>query len=96
MMGKVITILEAKVSEDKWDVLRKGYLGLKKGRGGPLQSFLTQLKDDPSAWRIITVWKDMETLQKMRSSTEVPGGVLVFRNAGAEPTLTIFEVKEEI
>ena len=62
----------------------------------PLQSFLLQMKEDPKLWRIVTVWESMEVLQKMRSSGETPAGILVFREASAESTLSIFEAKEEI
>ena len=97
-MNKIITILEATVSESKWDTLRKAYLAVKVKQLAvmPLQSFLLQMKEDPKLWRIITVWQSMEVLQKMRSSGETPAGVLMFREAGAEPTLSIFEAKEEI
>ena len=97
-MNKIITILEARVSENKWDTLRKAYLAVKVKQLAvmPVQSFLLQMKEDPKLWRIITVWESMEVLQKMRSSGEAPAGILMFREAGAEPTLSIFEAKEEI
>lgn len=43
-------------------------------------------------WRLATVWDSREALEGYRASVETPGGVLMFRSAGAEPTLTIFEV----
>ena len=97
-MNKIITILKASVSESNWDTLRKAYLAVKVKQLAvmPLQSFLLQMKEDQKLWRIITVWESMEVLQKMRSSGETPPGVLMFREAGAEPTLSIFEAKEEI
>ena len=97
-MNKVITILEARVSEEKWDNLRNAYRAVKAKQLAPmpLQSFLLQMKEDPKLWRIVTVWESMEVLQKMRSSGETPAGILVFREATAEPTLSIFETKDEI
>ena len=97
-MNKIITFLEARVSEEKWDNLRNAYRAVKAKQPAlmPLQSFLLQMKEDPKLWRIVTVWESMEVLQKMRSSGETPAGILVFREAGAEPTLSIFETKDEI
>ena len=97
-MNKIITILEARVSEEKWDTLQNAYRAVKAKQSAPvpLQSFLSQMKEDPKLWRIITVWESMEILQQMRSSGETPAGILVFREAGADPTLSIFEAKEEI
>ncbi|MBI2607457.1 MAG: hypothetical protein HYW51_01385 [Candidatus Doudnabacteria bacterium] len=97
-MNKIITILEAKVNEQKWDILQNAYRAVKENQSGPmpLQSFLLQMKEEPTLWRIISVWESIEVLQKMKSSGETPAGVLVFREAGADPTLSIFEAKEEI
>ncbi|MBI3956945.1 MAG: hypothetical protein HY340_03050 [Candidatus Kerfeldbacteria bacterium] len=97
-MNKIITILEAKVHEQKWDALRSAYRAVKENQPTPmpLQSFLVQMKEDPMLWRIISVWENMGVLQKVKSSGETPAGVLVFRQADAEPTLSIFEAKEEI
>ena len=97
-MDKIITMLEARVTEDKWGALRNAYLALKAKKVAimPLQSFLVQMKEDPKLWRIVTVWESMDVLQKMRSSGETPAGILVFREAAAEPTLSIFEAKEEM
>ena len=97
-MNKIITILEARVSEERWGILQNAYRAVraKQSMPMPLQSFLLQMKEDPSLWRIITVWESMKVLQKMRSSGETPAGILIFREAGADPTLLIFEAKEEI
>ena len=97
-MNKIITILEARVSEDKWDTVQRAYRALKEKQTTPmpLQSFLLQMKEDQELWRIVTVWENMEVLQKMRSSGATPAGILIFREAGAEPKLSICEMKEEM
>ena len=97
-MNKIITILEARVNEQKWDTLRSAYQAVKENQPAPmpLQSFLMQMKKEPMLWRIISIWESMEVLLKMKSLGETPAGVLVFRQADAEPTLSIFEAKEEI
>jgi quinol monooxygenase YgiN len=55
-------------------------------------SYLAQDRSDKSIWRIVTVWKSREDLEAYRQSVETPAGVLMFREAGAEPVLSISEV----
>ena len=61
----------------------------------PTQSFLIQNKETPTLWRIMSIWEDMESLQKVRQSGETPAGILIFKAAGAEAKLEAFEVKQE-
>lgn len=98
-MAKIITILEAEVSEKNWDTLQKAYRTLKEKEPVPpglVLSFLLQKKENPKLWQLMGIWESMEVLEKMRSSGETPAGILVFREAGAEPTLSLFKAREEI
>ena len=93
----VITILEASVLEEKWIVLQDAYKKLgKSSNNRPSESFLVQNKDNPKIWRIISIWKDLETLQNVRESGKTPTGILIFREAGAKPALSVFDVKEKL
>ncbi len=90
----VITILEAKVEPVKWSALQNAY---KKGTAGQLppqmiQTFLIQSMANKMIWQIVSVWKSREALDEMKKSVETPAGVLMFQAAGAEPTLSVFEV----
>ncbi len=60
-----------------------------------MQSFLIQNAKDEELWRILTVWQSQEALDAMRSSGETPRGVLIFRSAHAEPTLSIFKIEKQ-
>ena len=94
--NRIITILEAYVSQENWVTLQKAYRELgEKSKMRPTQSFLIQNKETPTLWRIISIWEDMDSLQKVRQSGETPVGVLIFRAAGAEPKLEVFEAKQE-
>jgi len=95
--NRIVTILEAHVSQENWEILQKAYRELGgKSKMRPAQSFLIQNKETPTLWRIISVWQSMESLQKLRQSGETPTGILIFRAAGAEPKLEVFEAKEEL
>jgi hypothetical protein len=94
-LDMVITVLEAKVSSDKEDALRGAYATAVASPDelspSIVETFLVR-QADSDVWRIFTVWRSREELEDYRRSVETPRGVLIFRAAGAEPTLLINEV----
>jgi quinol monooxygenase YgiN len=89
----VITILEAHVGGENWVTFQKDFKNrIKKLPPQMVQTFLLQSAADPTLWQIISVWKSREALDEMRNSGETPEGVVMFRNVGAEPKLSIFTV----
>ena len=93
----VITILEAHVSKENWTALENAYqTGAQHREAGLVQSFLVQSVKDFELWRIVTIWQSKETLEEMRKSVEIPRGVLMFREANAEPALSIFNIVHQI
>jgi len=89
----VMSVLEARVAPEQWETLRAAY-GNRASvlPPGIVESFLVQSSMDPESWRIMTIWRSREDLAAMRQSEGTPTGVLIFRDAGAEPTLTVFAV----
>lgn len=89
----VITVLEARVSAEKAALLQETFQSA-VGRldAGIVQTFLLHGLRDADLWQIVTVWESRAALDAMRQSGETPRGVLIFRAAGAEPALTLFEV----
>ena len=91
----VITILEAHVEEDRSSDLQAAYReGITQLPPQMVQTFLVQDGSEKTDWRIISVWKSRKALEEMRNSGETPGGVLIFRAAGAEPSLTVYDVRD--
>ncbi len=93
---QVMTILEAEVAAERVAALEAAY---REAIGQALepgleQTFRVRDAKNPHAWRINTLWESREALVAMRQSGETPRGVLIFRAAGAEPTLTILEVAQ--
>jgi quinol monooxygenase YgiN len=89
----VITILEAKVESDKQSILKTAYSkAVANLDEGIVETFLVSDALDNDVWRIMTVWKDREALSAMRFSGEIPKGVLIFKEAGVEPILTLLGV----
>ena len=89
----VITVLEAHVDADHWVAFQTDYKNRTKHLPPQMvQTFLLQSAMDQTLWQIVSVWKSREALDEMRNSGETPEGVIMFRNAGTEPKLSIFNV----
>ncbi len=89
----VVTVLEARVAPEEEQKLLASYTSsIKNLDRGIVETFLAHGTDDRSIWRILTVWEDREALEAMRKSGSPPRGVVIFREASANPTLTILDV----
>ncbi len=89
----VITVLEAHVAAEKAAVLQETYRSsVDRLDAGIVETFLLHSAKDAELWQIVTVWESRAALDAMRQSGETPRGVLIFRAAGAEPALAVYEV----
>ena len=89
----VMTILEAQVSPEKATMLEGTFAqAIEHLDAGIIQTFLLRSSKESGVWQIVTVWESREALEAMRQSGETPRGVLIFRSADAEPTLSVFGV----
>lgn len=94
----VLTVLDSHVDQDKVPALQAAYAAtVASGERPPglVRSQLVRDTADPEHWRIQTWWESRQALDAMRAAG-TPGGVLMFRAAGAEPALTIFEVMDTL
>lgn len=88
----VLTVLEAQVAPGQEAALQAAYAAAAAELpAGLVRSELLRDARDPTQWRIQTWWSSLAALDAMRSAG-TPAGMLMFRAAGAEPTLGIFEV----
>ena len=89
----VLTVLEANVPEANAPLLRAAYDAAARESlpEGLVRTELLQDIRDPARWRIQTWWASRDALEAMRSAG-TPAGVLMFRSAGAEPTLSVFDI----
>jgi hypothetical protein len=96
----VLTILEAIVEPERASDLQAAFRNAGAGPGsippGLVRSHLMSDASDGKRWRIETLWTSREALMAMRQQGGTPAGVLMFRAAGAEPSLSIFEVASTI
>jgi heme-degrading monooxygenase HmoA len=91
----VITILEAQLDLDRGAILQASFKeAIQNLDEGIIQTFLLQNPRNLNQWCIETIWKSSEALNEMRKKEEPPKGVAMFREAGAEPKLSIFNVVE--
>ena len=90
----VMTVVEAHVAPENWSALENAYSkALESLPAQIVQTFLAHSTTDATVWQVISVWRSYEALIEFRRSVETPGGVLIFRSAGAEPSfLSILDV----
>jgi len=93
----VLTILEATVSPDRTADLEFAFRAA-AGQVPPglVRSHLICATSDRTRWRIETLWQSRAALDAMRQTGATPAGVLMFRAAGAEPALSVFDVSATI
>ena len=92
----VLTILEAVVAPDRVADLQAAYRNAAaETPPGLIRSYLIVAADEPTRYRIETLWSSRDALLAMRQAG-TPAGVLMFRAAGAEPTLSIYNVTATI
>lgn len=88
----VVTMLEARVDAERAQDLQQAFSGATGDLPPSIVETLLLSAADTDVWRLVTVWRSSEDLDAYRASVETPEGVRMFRAAGAEPTLTIFDV----
>jgi heme-degrading monooxygenase HmoA len=93
----ILTVLEARVPPGAEIALQgafrsAGQQGLPEGL---ISTELVRDVRDPARWRIQTRWQSRAALDAMRRQG-TPAGVLMFRAAGSEPELSIFEVVAQL
>ncbi len=94
MANQVMTVLEARVPADRWSAMEEGYARMAGNRPAQLEhGFVVQSVDDPTLWRVVGIWQSRAALEEYQRSVAAPGGVLLFRSVGVEPTMSLFEVK---
>ena len=96
-MTPVVTVLEASVLPDRGEDLQAAWTAVASGPlpAGLVRSHLLRDSNDPSRWRIETVWESRDALSVMRRAGK-PKGVQMFEAAGAEPALSVFEMVDEV
>lgn len=92
----MISILEGRVARENWPLLEQAYQRSSGGTPPGLeQSFLIHSIEDEEIWQIVTVWSGKTSLKQIQQSKEAgitPRGVLIFREAHAEPVHSVFDV----
>ena len=88
----VLTVLEGTVAPERAAALQAAFRNAAtQAPPGLVRSHLVTAVADPTRWRIETLWASREVLATMRQAG-TPAGVLMFRAAGAEPSLSVYDV----
>jgi hypothetical protein len=94
MSTRIVTIIDANVASDREQALLDGFRQMNEGRKPPglLRSEL--LRGQNGAWRIQTVWRDIEALMSVRNSGEPPAALALLDSLGAEHSHALFTVEQ--
>ena len=91
-----MTSVEAHVAPEKHEQLQKAFREQILNPPPQLkQVLLLQSSSDPTLWRTVGFWPNRPVFEGYRNSAEVPAALKVFRAAGAEPTVHVFEVVDK-
>lgn len=95
-MPEILTDVSAHVAEDREADLVRGYRELvaQPTPDGLLRTELVQGAD--GLWRILTLWRDRDALEAVRSGSRPPAAPALFRSVGAEPSLQVYEVRRAL
>ena len=93
----VLTVLEANVEPGREGDLQRSF---REAADSPIPPFilgsrLVRSLADPTLWRVMTEFASMADLEAMRATGETPRGVVMFNEAGAQPTLALYEIVDE-
>ena len=88
-----VTIVEGEVDRGREDDLRSAWEdGTSQLPAGLIESFLVR-GEGSATWRIVSVWESREAVMTMRASGERPGALVMFEQAGADPTPSFWSVE---
>ena len=89
----IMTVLEARVPSSRLSQVEGVFKnGMKDLPPQIVESHLVRDTNDPSLFRLMTVWRSFEALQELRASGEKPKGLQMFEEVGARPELSVYDV----
>ena len=92
----IIEILEGHVTQERWDNFEQAYRKcLKNIPLQCIQNFLIQDIKDKTLWRIISIWKDEDSLNEAMSKLEKITCTEVYHLVDVEPSHRIFRVRDQ-
>ena len=94
---EVITFVKGNIPPSKREEFELSYEVLKKNKkpDGLIASYLLEDNKEEGLYLIETVWASQEALDKMRSEGK-PAAIELFNKVGVEPTLKVYNMKNNI
>mgnify|MGYP000309578632 CR=1 FL=1 len=90
----IVEILEGRITPERWDSFQQAYR--KKLKSIPtqlVQNFLVQDINDETLWRIISIWRDKQSLDETLKKRIYDTCASMFEEVGIEPTYRIFTIR---
>ena len=90
-MPEVVTMVSAYIAPDRVADVVEGF-GAAIRAGMPERRQVSLLRGDGDLWRIVTVWRDRQDLNRYLSMTDRPFAVTLLEGAGGAPTVDVLEL----
>jgi quinol monooxygenase YgiN len=90
----LVTIVQSRIEEKNSQKLIDAYKSAIENSDLPkglMQTYLIQDINQKEMWKIIGIWEDKDSFEKMRQST-TPKAILIFQQIGVEPETATFEI----
>ena len=94
MSTRIVTFVDVNVAADREQALLDGFSQMNEGSKprGLLRSEL--LRGQNGAWRIQTVWRDMDALMAVHNSGKPPAALALLDSLGAEHSHALFTLEQ--
>ncbi len=94
----VTTVVQGEISSSSVEKFEKSFSAAKEEAlpEGLVSTILLKNVRERGVYRIQTVWRSLEALEKMRSTTPTPKAFELFLKAGAKPTIDVYEIVDTI
>lgn len=90
----LMLVWEAHVPQERWATLEQAYADGQSQRPAAIRAgFLLQDTADPTRWRLAGLWESRDAFEALRQSGATPPALLIFRAAGVEAMMSVFDVK---
>ena len=93
---EIITMIKGKIEESQIQEFEESYAAIKEEgiTDGLIASYLLKDLLIPNLYKIETVWVDEGILKNMMDNNETSAEVKLFEKFGVDPTVEIYEVRD--
>jgi heme-degrading monooxygenase HmoA len=95
---KVIAVIKGVVPQHQQRTFEEGFRQIKDKYipDGLIKAKLLHDEDNPTQYQVESTWEDRDSFEKFREQTNPLPAVALFKQAGSQAEITVFDVTEEL